>query len=129
VLVAAIGASVLSLIVYRLTGALPDAARTRALLGTARQLTDLVPEVDVTRDHVRGPEDAAVTVVEYGDFECPWTGMVAPTARELLADNADIRYVWRHLPLHDVHPHAQLAAEAAEAGAPSERSGRCTTCS
>jgi protein-disulfide isomerase len=56
-----------------------------------------------------------VTVVEYGDFECPWTGMVAPTARELLAGNADIRYVWRHLPLPDVHPHAQLAAEAAEA--------------
>jgi protein-disulfide isomerase len=64
---------------------------------------------------VRGPEDAAVTVVEYGDFECPWTGMVAPTARELLAENGDIRYVWRHLPLPDVHPHAELAAEAAEA--------------
>src|SRR5262249_20058033 len=59
--------------------------------------------------------DAVVTVVEYGDFECPWTQMAAPTARELLAANADIRYVWRHLPLHDVHPHAQLAAEAAEA--------------
>ncbi|MGH3621296.1 MAG: Na+/H+ antiporter NhaA, partial [Sciscionella sp.] len=103
VLMAAIGASGLSLIIYRLTGALPDAARTRALLGTARQLTDIVPPVDVTQDHMRGPEDAAVTVVEYGDFECPWTGMVAPTARELLADNSDIRYVWRHLPLHDVH--------------------------
>ena len=115
VLVAAIGAAVLSLLVYRLTGALPEAVRTRALLGTARQLTDLVPSVDADRDHVRGPADAAVTVVEYGDFECPWTGMVAPTARELLAHNADIRYVWRHLPLSDVHAHAQLAAEAAEA--------------
>jgi Na+/H+ antiporter NhaA/protein-disulfide isomerase len=115
VLAAAIGASLMSLIVYRVTSALPDAARTRALLGTAEQLTDLDPPVDTTRDHVRGPENAVVTVVEYGDFECPWTGMVAPTARELLADNADIRYVWRHLPLHDVHPHAQLAAEAAEA--------------
>jgi protein-disulfide isomerase len=41
--------------------------------------------------------------------------MVAPTARELIASNHHIRYVWRHLPLHDVHPHAQLAAEAAEA--------------
>jgi protein-disulfide isomerase len=87
------------------------------LLGKARQLTDLVPAVDIERDHVRGPLDAAVTVVEYGDFECPWTAMAAPTARELLADNADIRYVWRHLPLPDVHPHAQLAAEAAEAAA------------
>jgi protein-disulfide isomerase len=43
--------------------------------------------------------------------------MVAPTARELLAENSDIRYVWRHLPLNDVHPQAQLAAEAAEAAA------------
>jgi protein-disulfide isomerase len=70
--------------------------------------------VDPSRDHLRGPADAVVTVVEYGDFECPWTQMAAPTARELLARNSDIRYVWRHLPLHDVHPHAQLAAEAAE---------------
>ncbi|HEX3790612.1 MAG TPA: Na+/H+ antiporter NhaA [Pseudonocardiaceae bacterium] len=115
VLAAAIGASVLSLLVYRITAALPEAARTRALLGNARQLTDLVAPVDPGRDHVRGPVDAVVTVVEYGDFECPWTGMIAPTARELLADNADIRYVWRHLPLPDVHPYAQLAAEAAEA--------------
>ncbi|HVW42115.1 MAG TPA: Na+/H+ antiporter NhaA [Amycolatopsis sp.] len=115
VLLAALGASALSLVVYRLTAALPEAVRNRALLGTARDLTDLVPPVDPARDHVRGPEDAAVTVVEYGDFECPWTGMVAPTARELLAGNTDIRYVWRHLPLPDVHPHAQLAAEAAEA--------------
>ncbi|WP_157494517.1 Na+/H+ antiporter NhaA [Kutzneria sp. 744] len=115
VLAAAVGASALSFVVYRVTAALPDPMRTRVLLGKARQLTDLVPAVDVERDHVRGPFDAAVTVVEYGDFECPWTAMAAPTARELLADNADIRYVWRHLPLPDVHPHAQLAAEAAEA--------------
>jgi Na+/H+ antiporter NhaA len=117
VLAAAVVASALSLAVYRVTAALPAAARTRALLGDARVLPDLEPAVDATRDHVRGPADAAVTVVEYGDFECPWTGMVAPTARELLAANADIRYVWRHLPLPDVHPHAQLAAEAAEAAA------------
>lgn len=80
-------------VVYRLTAALPEGARTRALLGDARRIADLATPVDATRDHVRGPEDAAVTVVEYGDFECLWTGMVAPTARELLADNADIRYV------------------------------------
>ena len=115
VLLAALGAAGLSLIVYRLTAALPDAMRARALLGDARQLTDLATPVDPARDHIRGPEDAAVTVVEYGDFECPWTGMVAPTARDLLAGNADIRYVWRHLPLRDVHPHARLAAEAVEA--------------
>jgi len=53
--------------------------------------------------------------VEYGDFECPYCGQAEPVVRELLADYGDLRYVWRHLPLTDVHPHAQLAAEAAEA--------------
>ncbi|MEV4596686.1 Na+/H+ antiporter NhaA [Amycolatopsis sp. NPDC049253] len=115
VLAAAAGAALLTFLVQKITAALPEAVRTRALLGDAPLLTDLVAPVDLSRDHVRGPEDAAVTVVEYGDFECPWTGMAAPTARELLAENSDIRYVWRHLPLHDIHPHAQLAAEAAEA--------------
>jgi protein-disulfide isomerase len=55
--------------------------------------------------------------VEYGDFECPYCGRAEPVVRELLADYGDLRYVWRHLPLTDVHPHAQLAAEAAEAAA------------
>ncbi|MFJ5305228.1 Na+/H+ antiporter NhaA [Streptomyces sp. NPDC088350] len=117
VLAAALGASVLSLTVYWLIGLLPAPVRTRALLGTTPELSDLVAPVDPTWDHIHGPADAAVTVVEYGDFECPWTQMVAPTARKLLAENPDIRYVWRHLPLHDVHPYAQLAAEAAEAAA------------
>ena len=66
---------------------------------------------------MRGPRDAPVTVVEYGDFECPYCGQAEPVVRELLADFGDVRYVWRHLPLTDVHPHAQLAAEAAEAAA------------
>ena len=61
--------------------------------------------------------DAPVTVVEYGDFECPYCGQAEPVVRELLRDFGDVRYVWRHLPLTDVHPHAQLAAEAAEAAA------------
>jgi protein-disulfide isomerase len=58
-----------------------------------------------------------VTVVEYGDFECPYCGRAEPVVRELLAGHGDIRYVWRHLPLTDVHPHAQVAALAAEAAA------------
>jgi protein-disulfide isomerase len=57
-----------------------------------------------------------VTVVEYGDFQCPYCGQAEPIVRELLTDT-DLRYVWRHLPLTDVHPQAQLAAEAAEAAA------------
>ena len=58
-----------------------------------------------------------MTLVEYGDFECPYCGQAEPVIRELLADFGDVRYVWRHLPLNDVHPHAQLAAEASEAAA------------
>jgi protein-disulfide isomerase len=55
--------------------------------------------------------------VEYGDFECPYCGQAEPVLRELLRDFGDVRYVWRHLPLNDVHPNTQLAAEAAEAAA------------
>jgi len=73
--------------------------------------------VDPERDHIRGPLYAPVTVVEYGDFECPFCGQAEPVLRELLRDFADVRYVWRHLPLTDVHLHAQLAAEASEAAA------------
>ena len=58
-----------------------------------------------------------MTLVEYGDFECPYCGQAEPVIRELLADFGDLRYVWRHLPLNDVHPSAQLAAEASEAAA------------
>jgi protein-disulfide isomerase len=59
-----------------------------------------------------------VTLVEYGDFECPYCGQAEQVIRELLASfGDDVRYVWRHLPLNDVHPSAQLAAEASEAAA------------
>ena len=93
----------------------PETASLRALLGTSEQLTDLYLDVDPERDHIRGPTEAPVTVVEYGDFECPYCGKAEPVLRQLLRDFGDIRYVWRHLPLNDVHPRAQLAAEAAEA--------------
>ncbi len=90
----------------------------RALLGYAEPVTDLAQAVDPEHDHVRGPADAPVTLVEYGDFECPYCGRAEPVVRELLAGAGDdIRYVWRHLPLEQVHPHAALAAEAAEAAA------------
>ncbi len=96
---------------------LPRRMRFRALLGGQDPLVDLVSAVDPARDHIRGPVDAPVTVVEYGDFECPYCGQAEPIIRELLQDFGDVRYVWRHLPLNDVHPHAQVAAEAAEAAA------------
>jgi Na+/H+ antiporter NhaA len=115
-LTAVLVASVLTAVVYRLTGLLPPDRRARALLGDSTLIQDLVPEVDLERDHVRGPVDAPVTVIEFGDFECPYCGRAEPVVRDLLSDT-DVRYVWRHLPLPDVHPRAQLAAEAAEAAA------------
>jgi Na+/H+ antiporter NhaA len=117
ILSAALGASILTWLLFRATALLPRRLRIRALLGTAEPLVDLYIDVDPERDHVRGPRDALVTVVEYGDFECPYCGQAEPVLRELLRDFGDVRYVWRHLPLNDVHPHTQLAAEAAEAAA------------
>jgi Na+/H+ antiporter NhaA len=115
ILSAAIGAALLTFLLFRATALLPRGLRIRALLGTAQPLVDLYIDVDPERDHVRGPMEAPVTVVEYGDFECPYCGRAEPVVRELLREFGDVRYVWRHLPLTDVHPRAQLAAEAAEA--------------
>jgi Na+/H+ antiporter NhaA len=115
VLSAAVAAPLLTGAVAGVTAMLPRRARIRALLGGSQALVDLAVPVDSERDHVRGPAEAPVTVVEYGDFECPFCGQAEPVVRELLADFADVRYVWRHLPLSDVHPNAELAAEASEA--------------
>jgi Na+/H+ antiporter NhaA len=117
ILSATLGAALITWLLFRATAYLPRPLRWRALLGTADELTDLYLDVDPERDHIRGPRDAPVTVVEYGDFECPYCGQAESVLRELLRDFADVRYVWRHLPLTDVHLHAQLAAEAAEAAA------------
>ena len=117
ILAAALVASTVTWLLFRATTYLPRPLRVRALLGTSQPLTDLYLEVDPERDHIRGPLEAPVTLVEYGDFECPYCGQAEPVVRELLGDFGDIRYVWRHLPLNDVHPHAQLAAEASEAAA------------
>jgi Na+/H+ antiporter NhaA len=117
ILSAALGAALVTWLVFRATALLPRRLRIRALLGTAEPLVDLYIDVDPQRDHVRGPIDAPVTVVEYGDFECPYCGQAEPVVRELLRDFGDVRYVWRHLPLNDVHPRTQLAAEATEAAA------------
>jgi len=77
---------------------------------------DLANGVDSRRDHIRGTEDAPVTLVEYGDFQCPYCRQAESVVRELLeAFGDDLRLVWRHLPLSHLHPDAQLAAEAAEA--------------
>jgi Na+/H+ antiporter NhaA len=115
ILSAVVAASALTWVVFQLVNRLPVRTRLRALLGTAEVITDLAVPVDPDRDHIRGPEESLVTMVEYGDFECPYCGLAEPAVRELLRDYGEVRYVWRHLPLNDVHPNAQLAAEAAEA--------------
>ncbi|MHA3701951.1 Na+/H+ antiporter NhaA [Jatrophihabitans sp. YIM 134969] len=116
VLLAALIASLVTWVVFRVTALLPGARRERALLGDGDQIVDLAQPVDPDVDHVRGPADASVTVVEYGDFQCPYCGQAEPEVRRLLVDT-DLRYVWRHLPLTDVHPQAHMAALAAEAAA------------
>lgn len=115
ILVATVGASAVTWLVFRAVARLSPSRRARALLGVTEAIVDLKLAVESGRDHMRGALDAPVTVVEYGDFECPYCGQAEPVVREMLADFANVRYVWRHLPLTDVHPHAQLAAEAAEA--------------
>jgi Na+/H+ antiporter NhaA len=99
------------------TRRMPRRRRIEALLGTPDLIVDLAEPVDPERDHVRGPAESPVTVLEYGDFECPYCGQAEPVVRELLREHGDVTYVWRHLPLNDVHPNAQRAAEAAEAAA------------
>ena len=116
VLGAAILASLVSWAVFRVIARLPESMRARQLAGPADELLDLSDDVDPELDHVRGPNDASVTLVEYGDYECPYCGRAEVVIRELLDSfGDDLRYVWRHLPLNDVHTHAQTAAEAAEA--------------
>jgi Na+/H+ antiporter NhaA len=74
--------------------------------------------VDPARDHIRGRPDAPLTLVEYGDFECPFCGRATGVVKDLRRRfGDDLRYVFRHLPLTDVHQHAEAAANAAEAAA------------
>jgi protein-disulfide isomerase len=78
---------------------------------------ELTPPVSA-HDHMAGPDDAPVTLVEYGDYECPYCGMAYPIvkrAREALG--SQLRLVFRNFPLAESHPHARLAAQAAEAAA------------
>jgi Na+/H+ antiporter NhaA len=118
VLAAAIVATLAAFGVFRAIRHLSEDTRARQLQRTAEELVDLAQDVDPERDHIRGAEDAPVTLVEYGDYECPYCGQAEVAVRELHESfGDDLRYVWRHLPLSDVHPNAQMAAEAAEAAA------------
>lgn len=83
--------------------------------------TGLLVPVEAT-DHALGPDHAPVTVVEYGDFECPTCKMAAPAVKLLLDRHPNrVRLVFRHFPIEEAHPHALQAAEAAEAAAAQRR--------
>lgn len=72
--------------------------------------------VSPARDHILGRMDAPVTLVEYGDYECPFCAAAHPIVKAIEAQAGDaVRYVFRHFPMTTVHPHAEMAAEAAEA--------------
>jgi len=79
-------------------------------------MATLNPPVDAGRDHVQGFADAPVTLVEYGDYECPHCGNAHPIVRSIQQKMDDrLRFVFRNFPLSEIHPHANHAAQAAEA--------------
>jgi predicted DsbA family dithiol-disulfide isomerase len=76
----------------------------------------LLRPIDPDRDHIRGDPLAPLSLVEYGDYECPFCSRATGAIDEVVAHfGAELRYVWRHLPLERVHPRAFDAARAAEA--------------
>jgi protein-disulfide isomerase len=77
--------------------------------------TKLTVPVNETRDHLRGNSEARLTLLEYGDYECPYCGRAFPIVRQIQETlGTRLRFVFRHFPLNSVHPHASVAAQAAE---------------
>src|SRR5919112_965242 len=97
----------------------------RKLEGPQRRRSDMTTRAESdalepvgARDHVRGPKDAPVTLVKYGDYECPYCGEAHPMLKELQERvGGQVRFVFRHFPLDSAHPRARRAAQAAEAAA------------
>ena len=83
---------------------------------------ELTLPVDEDRDHVQGPALAPVTLLEYGDYECPYCGAAYPIVKQVQARLGErLRFVFRNFPIATSHPHAEEAAEAAEAAAAQDR--------
>jgi protein-disulfide isomerase len=80
------------------------------------EIAKLSLPVTIKRDHIQGKSDARVTLVEYGDYECPYCGQAYMVVKEIQKQLKDqLRFVFRNFPLTQIHPHAQQTAEAAEA--------------
>jgi protein-disulfide isomerase len=87
-------------------------------VSTTQWTSELTLPVDDTRDHIQGPAGAPVTLVEYGDYECPYCGAAYPIVKEVQSRLGDrLQFVFRNFPITTSHPHAERAAEAAEAAA------------
>ena len=85
-------------------------------MSTTQWQATLTLPVSDDRDHIQGPADAPVTLVEYGDYECPYCGAAYPIVKEVQARMGErLRFVFRNFPITTSHPHAEQAAEAAEA--------------
>ncbi|MFJ8687306.1 DsbA family protein [Micromonospora wenchangensis] len=91
-------------------------------MSTPLQVTARLRVPVTETDHVRGPLDAPVTLVQYGDFQCPYCGAAYPNLAEVLRQRRDIvRLVYRHFPITNLHPYAERAAEVAEAAGRRDR--------
>jgi protein-disulfide isomerase len=87
-----------------------------------KEIKKLSVPVNIGTDHIRGSVNAPITMVEYGDYECPYTAMAYPIVKEIIRQFGDkIYFVFRNFPLNNIHPHAQTAAEAAEAAAAQDK--------
>jgi protein-disulfide isomerase len=85
---------------------------------TNKEIKKLTVPVNIGSDHILGSVNAPLNIVEYGDYECPYTGMAYPIVKEIVRQfGHKLYFVFRNFPLNEIHPHAQNAAEAAEAAA------------
>ena len=78
--------------------------------------------INIGTDHIKGSVNAPIVIVEYGDYECPYTGMAYPIVKEIVRRFGNkVQFAFRNFPLNEIHPHAQHAAEAAEAAAAQDK--------
>jgi protein-disulfide isomerase len=94
----------------------------QAMTTPLRVMTGRLSAPVTEQDHIRGPMSAPVTLLEYGDYQCPYCAGAHPIVQDLLQQRPDtVRFVFRNFPLTNAHPHAEIASETAEAAAARDR--------